>query len=105
MEDAVKSMEDGRDQAWEKALEETLAMFEQGEAVNEASFAALVAELEARHAEIVAMPYDDPRTQMLRDLHQRAASLEARAAQGHGPTDQLSSMLAPLTGSAAPVQN
>lgn len=97
--------DDWQEDAWEQALEEAIAMFEQGEAVNEARFEELVAQLEARHAELVAMPYDDPRTQKLRDLRQRAASLEASAAEGHGPTDQLSSMLAPLTGSADPVKD
>lgn len=87
------------DLAWEEALEEAIRLFEQGEALNQERFEELVAELEARHAEIVAMPEDDPRSQRMLELRERAARLEASSRLGTGPTDQLSSLLAPLTGS------
>lgn len=87
------------DLAWEEALEEAIRLFEQGESLNQERFAELVAELEARHEEIVAMPADDPRTQKINDLKMRASRLETSAREGTGPTDQLSSILAPLTGS------
>ncbi len=91
--------QEAHDLAWEEALEESIRLFEQGESLNQERFAALVAELEERHAEIASMPADDPRAQKISALKERAASLEASAREGTGPTDQLSSMLAPLTGS------
>lgn len=87
------------DLAWEEALEESIRLFEQGESLNQERFAALVEELEARHAEIAAMPEDDPRTLKVLELMKRASELETSSRLGTGPTDQLSSMLAPLTGS------
>ena len=95
MVDAVNA----HDQAWEDALEEAMNRFEQGEAVTEGQFAELVAELEARHNQAQELPQDDPRVSRLAELRARASRLEASAAEGTGPTDQISSMLAPLTGS------
>ncbi|WP_312815579.1 hypothetical protein WEU32_03920 [Brevundimonas sp. BH3] len=87
------------DQAWEKALEEAINRLEQGEAVTEAQFAELVTELEQRHAEIQNMPEDNPRHSRMESLRARAAKLEASAADGTGPTDQISRILATMTGS------
>lgn len=87
------------DLAWEEALEEAIRLFEQGEMLNQQRFEELVTELEVRRAEIVAMPEDDPRSQRMLELKERAGRLEASAREGTGPTDQLSSILASLTGS------
>lgn len=87
------------DLAWEEALEEAIRLFEQGDVLSQERFDELVAELEARHAEIVAMPEDDPRSLKILELKERASRLEASSREGTGPTDQLSSLLAPLTGS------
>ena len=93
------------DEAWEAALEETFNRFEQGEAVSEAQFAELIAELEERHARLSEAPQDDPSLTRLSALRERASRLEASAAKGTGPTDQVSSILGGLTGSNASAQN
>lgn len=89
------------DEAWEAALEEAINRFEQGEAVNDAHFEELVAELKARQAALKAAPEDDPRVSKLEELIQRATQLESSAALGTGPTDEVSSILGGLTGSNA----
>ena len=85
---------------WEIALEEAINRFEQGETLTEESFADLLAELEQRHAQYLHSESDNETGLRLEGLKARAAKLEASAALGTGPTDQVSSMLAPLTGSA-----
>ena len=87
------------DMAWEEALEEAINRFEQGEVLTEAQFDELVAELEHRHAEIAGFPEDNPRHVVMASLRDRAAKLEASAADGTGPTDQISRILATMTGS------
>lgn len=87
------------DLAWEKALEEAINRLEQGEAMTEAQFAELVDELEHRHAELHNLPEDNPRHAMMESLRARAAKLEASVADGKGPTDQISRILATMTGS------
>ena len=86
------------DHAWEEALEDAINRFEQGESVSEAEFAELVQELEKRHADAQALPQDDPYYARMASLKERASRLEASAAEGTGPTDQVSSVLAPLVG-------
>lgn len=84
--------------AFEAALEEAIALFEQGETMNQARFDALVAELEARLPALAAAPEHDPRAEKARGLAARAAALEKRAAVGHGQMDEVNSLLAPLMG-------
>lgn len=86
------------DHAWEQALEDAFNRFEQGESVSEAEFDELVRELEKRHADAQELPQDDPYYVRMASLKARAAKLEASAAEGTGPTDQVSSVLAPLVG-------
>lgn len=87
--------------AWEDALDEAMSRFEQGEELNNQQFEELVAELEARVRQAEEMQKDDPRTQKIEALRERAAKLAQSAALGTGPTDQVSSVLAGLTGSNA----
>ncbi|GAA0385895.1 hypothetical protein GCM10009093_10990 [Brevundimonas terrae] len=87
------------DMAWEEALEEAINRFEQGEVLTEAQFDELVAELERRHAEMAGEPEGNPRHTVMETLRARAARLEASAADGKGPTDQISRILATMTGS------
>lgn len=87
------------DLAWEEALEEAINRLEQGEVVTEAQFTELVADLERRHAEIKGVPEGNPRHTVMESLRARAARLEASAADGKGPTDQISRILATMTGS------
>lgn len=84
--------------AFEAALEEAIALFEQGEAMNQARFDELLAELEARRAALAATPPDDPRAEKARALEARAAELEHRAAQGHGQMDEVNTLFSPLMG-------
>ncbi|HRL07802.1 MULTISPECIES: hypothetical protein [Brevundimonas] len=84
--------------AFEAALEEAIALFEQGENMNQARFDELIAELEARRPALHAVPEDDPRAERARALERRAAELEHRAAQGHGQMDEVNSLLSPLMG-------
>lgn len=84
--------------AFEAALEEAIAMFEQGEGMDRARFDALLAELEARRPALEAVPEDDPRAEKARDLKARADALERRAAIGHGQMDEVNSLLSPLMG-------
>lgn len=87
--------------AFETALEEAIALFEQGENMNQARFDELLAELEARRPALHAMPKDDPRAERARELERRAAELEHRAAEGHGQMDEVNSLLSPLMGKKA----
>lgn len=91
--------EQEHERAWREALEEILARFEQGEVVSEEQFEELVRQLEERHEDY--RHEDSPLREQLRLLRERAAKLEESAAEGTGPTDQVSSILAPLTGSDA----
>ncbi len=91
--------------AFEAALEEAIALFEQGENMNQARFDELIAELEARRPALHAVPEDDPRAERARalerradELEHRADELEHRAAQGHGQMDEVNSLLSPLMG-------
>ncbi|ANF53375.1 hypothetical protein ACLBV5_10025 [Brevundimonas sp. M1A4_2e] len=84
--------------AFEVALEEAIALFEQGENMNQARFDELIAELEARRPALHAVAEDDPRAERARELERRAAELEHRAAQGHGQMDEVNSLLSPLMG-------
>ena len=84
--------------AFEAALEEAIALFEQGEAMNQARFDELLAELEARRPSLAAVPEDDPRAVRARELQERADDLEHRAAQGHGQMDEVNTLLTPLMG-------
>lgn len=84
--------------AFEAALEEAIALFEQGENMNQARFDELIAELESRRAALHAVTEDDPRAERARELERRAAELENRAAQGHGQMDEVNSLLSPLMG-------
>ena len=84
--------------AFEAALEEAIALFEQGEIVNQARFDELIAELEARRPALHAVPEDDPRAARARDLQARADELERRAAQGHGQMDEVNTLFSPLMG-------
>ncbi len=84
--------------AFEAALEEAIALFEQGENMNQARFDELIAELEARRPALHAVPEDDPRAERARALERRAHELEHRAAQGHGQMDEVNSLLSPLMG-------
>lgn len=83
------------------ALQDLFDRFEQGEQVNAEQFETLLAELAARYEEAKDLPDDDPQARAVRQLRARAATLEASALEGTGPTDGLSSMLASLTGSDA----
>ena len=87
--------------AFEAAPEEAIALFEQGENMNQARFDELIAELEARRPALHAVPEDDPRAERARALERRAAELEHRAAQGHGQMDEVNSLLSPLMGRKA----
>lgn len=93
------------DKAWEDALDEAMSRFEQGEELNNQQFEELVAELEARAHAAAEMPQDDPRTSKIEALRERAAKLAQSAAIGTGPTDQVSSVLAGLTGSNASAED
>ena len=84
--------------AFETALEEAIALFEQGENMNQARFDELLAELEARRPALTAVEADDPRAERARDLERRAAALEHRASEGHGQMDEVNSLLSPLMG-------
>lgn len=84
--------------AFEAALEEAIALFEQGEVMNQARFDDLLAELQQRLPTLAAAPQDDPRAEKSRALAVRAAELEKRAAVGHGQMDQVNSLLSPLMG-------
>lgn len=82
--------------AFEAALEEAIAMFEQGETVDEARFKELLAEIESWRPRLEAVPQDDPRAGKAQSLLAAADALEARA--GHGVMDEVNSMLSPLMG-------
>ncbi|EKY28785.1 hypothetical protein HMPREF0185_01531 [Brevundimonas diminuta 470-4] len=84
--------------AFEAALEEAIALFEQGENMNQARFDELIAELESRRPALHAVAESDPRAERARELERRAAELEHRAAQGHGQMDEVNSLLSPLMG-------
>ena len=87
--------------AFEAALEEAIALFEQGENMNQARFDELIDELEARRPDLAAVPEGDPRCDRARELQARADELEHRAAQGHGQMDEVNSLLSPLMGKKA----
>ena len=89
------------DIAWEEALEEAISLFEQGEAMDHARFEALVQFLRAAPSAVADLPPEDPRVAMMAELAARAARLEASAAEGTGPTDQVSSLLGALVGQPA----
>jgi len=88
--------------AFEAALEEAIALFEQGESLNQARFDELIAELEARLPALAAAPQHDPRAEKARALAARAAALEKRAAVGQGQMDEVNSLLSPLMGRKGP---
>ena len=78
--------------------DQAIALFEQGENMNQARFDELIAELEARRPALHAVPEDDPRAERARALERRADELEHRASQGHGQMDEVNSLLSPLMG-------
>ncbi|MET4682364.1 hypothetical protein [Brevundimonas faecalis] len=85
--------------AFEAALEEAIALFEQGEGLDHARFDALLTEIETRRAALVAVPADDPRVEHIRRLQERADDLEARVAAGRGSVmDEVNQTLSPLMG-------
>ncbi len=85
--------------AFEAALEEAIALFEQGEGLDHARFDALLIEIERRREALVAVPEDDPRVEEIRRLQERADELEARVAAGKGSVmDEVNQTLAPLMG-------
>jgi hypothetical protein len=85
--------------AFEAALDEAIALFEQGEGLDHARFDALLAEIEARRDALVAVPEDDPRVEDIRRLQARADELEARVAAGKGSVmDEVNQTLSPLMG-------
>lgn len=91
-------MAEDRD-AFETALEEAIALFEQGEGLDGARFDALMAEIRARLPDLEATPADDPRAEKIRQLQARANQLEARAAAQHGDVmEDVNEMLTPLMG-------
>lgn len=92
--------DNGNARSWEAALEEAINMIEQGENMDPARFAELVETLNHQQAE-AEIPEEDPRHQMLAALRERASALEASAAEGTGPTDQISSLLGGLVGQPA----
>ncbi|WP_338576783.1 hypothetical protein V8J38_14930 [Brevundimonas olei] len=87
--------------AFEAALEEAIALFEQGETMNQARFDDLLAELQVRLPTLASAPEHDPRAEKARALAVRAAALEKRAAVGHGQMDEVNSLLSPLMGRKA----
>lgn len=91
-------MADDRD-AFETALEEAIALFEQGEGLDGARFDALMAEIRARLPDPDTVPPGDPRAEEIRRLQARADELEARAAAGRGSVmDEVDQTLSPLMG-------
>ena len=85
--------------AFEAALEEAIALFEQGEGLDHKRFDALLVEIETRRTTLVAVPEDDPRVEDIRRLQERADELEARVAAGKGSVmDEVNQTLAPLMG-------
>lgn len=90
--------------AFEAALEEAIALFEQGEMMNQARFDDLIAELEARLPTLAAAAEHDPRVEKARALAVRAAALEKRAAVGRGQMDEVNSLLSPLMGKKGPAE-
>ncbi|WP_461344220.1 hypothetical protein [Brevundimonas sp. GN22] len=86
------------ERSWEEALEEAINLFEQGESLNQERFAELLEELKRGKVHADHLPADDPRLEMMAALRERASKLEASAALGTGPTDQISSLLGGLTG-------
>ncbi|WP_409020018.1 hypothetical protein [Brevundimonas vesicularis] len=85
--------------AYEAALEEAMAMLEQGQEMNRARFDELIAQLgEPVPADAVDLSEDDPRRVGARALLARANELERSAAIGHGQMDEINSLLAPLMG-------
>jgi len=88
---------EARQKAFEAAMEEAMAMLEQGEEMNRARFDELIAQLqEPVEAEVVAQ--DDPRLEKMRELVTRAGLLETSAAEGHGQMDGVNSLFSPLMG-------
>ena len=97
MTDAAR---EARQKAFEAAMDEAMAMLEQGEEMNRARFDELIAQLqEPVEAEEIAPT--DPRLEKMRELVARAGELERSAAQGHGQMDEVNSMLSPLMGKKA----
>ena len=85
--------------AFEAALEEAIALFEQGEGLDHNRFDALLVEIETRRAALTAVPEDDPRVEEIRRLQERADELEARVAAGKGSVmDEVNQTLSPLMG-------
>lgn len=88
---------DARQKAFEAAMEEAMAMLEQGEGMDRARFDDLVAQLQ-EPVVAEALPVDDPRLIQMRNLVARAGELERSAAAGHGQMDEVNSLLSPLMG-------
>ena len=88
---------EARQKAFEAAMEEAMAMLEQGEEMNRERFDELVAQLQ-EPVEAEEVPHDDPRLEKMRELVTRAGLLEASAAEGHGQMDEVNSLLSPLMG-------
>ncbi|MNE13686.1 hypothetical protein D3C80_1065280 [compost metagenome] len=85
--------------AFEAALEEAIALFEQGEGLDHKRFDALLVEIETRRSALTAVPEDDPRVEDIRRLQERADELEARVAAGKGSVmEEVNQTLAPLMG-------
>ena len=85
--------------AFEAALEEAIALFEQGEGLDHKRLDALLAEIETRRNILAAVPEDDPRVDEIRRLQERADELEARVAAGKGSVmDEVNQTLSPLMG-------
>ncbi len=85
--------------AYEAALEEAMALLEQGQEMNRARFDELIARLsEPVEADPADQAEDDRRQGAARALMARANELERSAAIGHGQMDEINSLLAPLMG-------
>ncbi|RZJ19554.1 MAG: hypothetical protein EON91_00485 [Brevundimonas sp.] len=82
--------------AFEAALEEAMAMMEQGDTLDQARFDELLAEIESWRPRLEAVPEDDPRADRARALLAAADALESASA--HGSMDEVNSMLTPLMG-------
>lgn len=82
--------------AFEAAMEEAIALFEQGETMDQARFEELLVEIESWRPRLEAVPQGDPRAEKARALLAAAEALEARST--NGVMDQVNSMLTPLMG-------
>lgn len=89
--------QESHQKAFEAAMDEAMAMLEQGEAMDRARFDELIAQLR-EPVEAEAIEVSDPRLEKMRELVSRAGQLERSASQGHGQMDEVNSILSPLMG-------